>query len=119
VFGPEFKGANNRCAPGEGAPTSWIVEFPSDTPEGSRPGEYVGDITGSKPITVDGAAGTRQTATVTADTSIPPMKGATEVVYTFTVSSRTYVVYYTREPGEPDLASYVDLLVTRTLRFTA
>jgi hypothetical protein len=75
-------------------------------------------VTSSAPITVDGAAGTRQTATVTANNPLPPAKGATEVVYTFMVASRTYVVYYTREPGEADLSSVVDLLVEKTLRFT-
>jgi len=119
AFGPDFKGAKDTCFYGEGPPTSWVVEFPSDTPQGSRPGQYVGELTSSTPITVDGVQGTRQTATVSADNTIPPVKGATEVVYTFTVASRTYIVYYTREPGEPDLAATVDLLVERTLKFTA
>jgi len=79
----------------------------------------IGEITSSTSITADGVGGTRQTAVVTANTTIPPLKGATEVVYTFTVSNRTYVVYYTREPLKLDLTTDLDLLVERTLRFTA
>jgi hypothetical protein len=119
AFGPEFKGASDTCFFGERPPTAWIVEFPNATPQGSRPGQYVGQITSSTPVTVDGVKGTRQTATVTADNSIPPSKGASEVIYTFTVTDRTYVAYYTREPGEADLSSQFDLIVQHTLRFTA
>lgn len=119
AFGPEFESAYDTCRWGEKPPTSWIVEFPTGTPEGSRPGQYVGQITSSASITVDGVLGTRQSATVTANNSIPPVKGANELVYTFVEASRTYVVYYTQEPGEPDLSADVDLLVQRTLSFSA
>jgi hypothetical protein len=48
-----------------------------------------------------------------------PLKGATQIVYKFVTGGRTYAVYYTREPGEPDLAIDVDNLVQQTFRFTA
>jgi hypothetical protein len=42
-----------------------------------------------------------------------------QVVYRFETGGRIYVLYYTREPGKPDLTSQVDKIVEATLRFTA
>jgi hypothetical protein len=120
ALGPEIKSAPGMCFWSEHEPTVSIDEFPTGTPASSQPGEYVGDITGTISVTVDGLTGTRQTATVTADnTTICPCKGATQVVYRFTKADHSYVVYYTREPGEPDLTDDFDTLVERTLTFSA
>ena len=120
ALGPEFKaGSISFCGTDEGIPTVLVVEFPSTTPQGQQPGEGVGEITGTAPVTVDSVDGTRQTTSVTSDNPLPPVKGATQIVYRFTTRDRSYVLYYTREPGQPDLASDVDTMVQRTLRFTA
>jgi hypothetical protein len=120
LLGPEFKGATvNACGHDESIPTLLVVEYPSTAPQGQQPGEYVAPITGTTALTVDSVIGTRQTATVTDVLPLPPQKGATQVVYRFTTGGRTYVVFYTREPGQPDLTGTVDDLVDRTLRFTA
>jgi hypothetical protein len=116
VFGPEFKGAHDSCWPGESPPTAWIVEFPSSTPQSSRPGQYVGRVSGTTPITVDGVTGTRETAAYDASHSMNG-KGATEVVYAFTTAGRTYVAYYTRVAGQADLSNMFDAIVQKTLRF--
>src|SRR3981081_1207959 len=101
ALGPEFKGSSNTCHWSEGPAT---IEVFSATRQGQSGGVYVGEITGATSIKVDGVEGTRQTATVTANTTIAPLKGATQIVYKFVTGGRTYAVYYTREPGEPDLA---------------
>ncbi len=120
ALGPEFSGSTiSFCGTDESIPTVLIVEFPSTTPQGQQPGEYAGDITGSAPVTADSVTGTRQTAAVTANLPLPPAKGATQVVYRFMTQGRSYVLYYTREPGQPDFTSDVDNLVERTLRFAA
>jgi hypothetical protein len=119
ALGPEFKNASGTCSWGERPPSVWVVEYASATPQGQQPGEYVGDITSTTSVTVDGVTGTRQTALVTANNPLPPEKGAAQVVYRFTSAGSSYVVYYTREPGEPDLTRVVDNLVTWTLRFSA
>jgi hypothetical protein len=116
ALGPEFKGASNTCHWSEGPAT---IEVFSATRQGQSGGVYVGQITSTTSINVDGVEGTRQTATVTANNTMAPLKGATQIVYKFVTGGRTYAVYYTREPGEPDLAIDVDNLVQQTFRFTA
>jgi hypothetical protein len=119
ALGPEIKSAPGMCFWSEREPTVLLVEYPTGTPAGSQPGESVGDITSTSAVTVDGVTGTRQTATVTADSTICPCKGATQVVYRFTKADRSYVVYYTREAGSPNLTNEFVSLVNLTLRFTA
>jgi hypothetical protein len=119
LLGPELMGVSSPCGHDEFVPTLLVIEYPTATPQGQQPGEYVGDIGGSTSVTVDGVLGTRQTATVTVDTGLNPAKGALQVVYRFTTAGRTYVATYTREPGEPDLTTEVDNLVEGTFRFSA
>jgi hypothetical protein len=121
ALGPELFDPSTRtfCGTDEGIPTVLVVEFSSTTPQDQQPGEYVGDITGNSSVTVDGAVGTRQTATVTSDLPLPPQKGAMQVVYRLTIAGRSYVLYYTREPGEPNLIRDFDNIVELTLRFNA
>ena len=120
ALGPEFNSSTRSfCGTDEGIPTVLVVEFPSATPQGQQAGEYVGDIIGTAPVTADGVDGTRQTATVTANLPLPPAQGASQVVYRFMTQGRSYVLYYTREPDQPDLTNDVDNMVERTLRFAA
>jgi hypothetical protein len=119
ALGPEFKKSSGTCFWSERPPTVWVLEYASTTPQDQQPGTYVGDITSTISVTVDGVIGTRQTAIVTANNPLPPEKGAAQVVYRFTSAGRSYVVYYTREPGEPDFTSIVDNVVVWTLRFSA
>jgi hypothetical protein len=61
--------------------------------------------------------GTRLTAEVTASNPLPPPKGTIQIIYTFTTTGRTYVLYYDREPGAIDLTTDFDLMVKSTLIF--
>src|ERR1700730_3178343 len=62
-LGPEFKGSSGSvCGHDESIPTLMVVEYPSTTPQGSQPGEYVAPITATTSVTVDAVIGVRQTA---------------------------------------------------------
>ncbi len=92
-FSPQvFMGTSDQppCKVDEGAFQILIVEFPSDTPAGQRPGAYVGTVRSTDTVTVQGVRGARVTAEVTDSNSLPPPKGTTQIVYTFTTSGKTY-----------------------------
>jgi hypothetical protein len=59
------------------------------------------------------------TAEVTDSNPLPPPKGTTQIIYTFTTSGRTYVLYYDHEPGAVDLTTDFDSMVKSTLTFSA
>ena len=71
-------------------------------------------------LTLNGAAGTKLTATykATGQTS-PPYPDNTKIVfYIFTTPSRTYIASYNQKPGYPDVLDDFNLIVTKTLKFT-
>lgn len=72
-------------------------------------------------VTVDGQAGTRQSATAVASELGPPA-GTRLVVYVFFIGGRTYRCSYTQAPSgatSADVLADFDLMVTRTLAFAA
>ena len=56
-------------------------------------GTFVGTPNGSSDVTVAGVIGTRITARVDTDLPLPPLRGTTQVVYSFYTSGRTYLFY--------------------------
>lgn len=82
------------------------------------PGMYVGARQSSQNVVVAGVTGTRRTYLVTADNPLPPPKGTVQVLYTFVTGGRTYFAQYDRHPGEADLTSGFDQMITGSLAFS-
>jgi hypothetical protein len=87
--------------------------------ESGASGMYVGTRKSSKNLVIDGISGTRRTYLVTKSLPLPPPKGTTQVVYTFVTGGETHFAQYNRYPKEPDLTAAFDLMITKTLRFSA
>jgi hypothetical protein len=80
---------------------------------------YLGQPQSSKPVIVAGVSGTRRIYLVTADNLISPAKGTVQVVYTFLAGGRSYFAMYNRYPGDADLTSGFDQMVTTSFTFSA
>jgi hypothetical protein len=80
---------------------------------------YLGQPQSSQPVTIAGVSGARRTYLVTTDNSIPPPKGTVQVEYRFLTGGRTYFAEYDRYPGDTDLTSGFDQMVTGSLSFSA
>jgi len=74
----------------------------------------------SKSAIVDGVKGVRYEGTVetTSESGIGPEVGTKEVLYVVYDGTRTYRAMYYQYPGDEDITSEFDLLVTQTLKFT-
>ena len=82
-------------------------------------GIYTGQLQTNRPVTVAGVTGMRKTYIVTANNPLPPPSGTSQVLYVFVSSGRTYWIDYDRYPGEADLASAFDAMVSNTFRFSS
>lgn len=90
---------------------------------GDHPGNpenmSLGELRSSQTATVAGVTGTRRTYLEAADHPLPPPKGTFEVLYTFVTGGRTYFAFYARYPGDADLTTGFDQMITGTLKFSA
>lgn len=74
------------------------------------------DITATN-ITVAGASGIRQTATVSVGAEIGPEPGSKLVQYLVYKNNRTYTALYTQRPSAPDTLADFELMVKTTFTF--
>jgi hypothetical protein len=81
-------------------------------------GIFVGERQSSQPVTVAGVSGTRRSYLVTADYPLPPPKNTVQILYTFLTGGRTYFADYDRYPGEADLTTDFDRMITGSFGFS-
>jgi hypothetical protein len=82
-------------------------------------GPYKGQLQSSQTVIVAGVTGVRRTYLVTAQNPLPPPNRTVQVRYVFVSGGRTYWIDYDRYPGEADLTSAFDTMVSSTFRFSA
>jgi hypothetical protein len=79
-------------------------------------------VTTDDPVTVEGVAGHRLSATVVGMEAVSEVGGYpdnTKIVrYIFVTGGKTYVASYVQQPSYPDVLSDFTLLVTETLKFS-
>lgn len=81
--------------------------------------EYYDDIK-TESVTVNGVKGERQSGTYTYEgEGIGPEKGTKAIEYIFKTNGLIYKAVYSQQPSFPDVQKEFDLIVTKTLKFSA
>jgi hypothetical protein len=96
-----------------------VWSIPGDYSGGPSNMGILGTQQSSRPATVAGIVGTRRTYLVTTDNPLGPPKGTIKVLYTFVTGGRTLFAFYAGYPGDLDLTSDFDRMITGTLKFSA
>lgn len=73
-------------------------------------------------VTVAQVAGEKQTGTYTIaqgdQPALGPANGTKAINYVFFTNNRTYIIQYQQQPNYPDVSADLDMLVTKTLKFS-
>lgn len=117
VFIAPTVAAQAVCQSEKGAPIS-VSSLDGDQRQIDKAGYPAGasGVTKSS-ITVNGVAGRRAAFTHDGDEFIPA--GTKQVEYEFFTNGRTYHAVYIQKPTDTDMLSDFELLVTKTLKFSA
>jgi type II secretory pathway pseudopilin PulG len=117
LLGANSKSVGSCGSENFGQISIWSLAVSGQVSQGLNRSGYMG-VT-KKAVTVNGIAGSRESATASGQASQPGgLSDGTKVVdYIFTTNNRVYALTYVQNVSYPDALSDFDLMVTKTFQF--